>query len=173
MDIIYLFTQITGILGIGVFMTCFHFKNMKNVLSVKLATDVIWATHYLLLAAYAGFFTNVICIFRELIFMDNDKNIFKSKIWLAVFVIANITAGILSWQGFYSIIPELVSSMATFSFWQKNVNTARKIAAVNNILMFIYDVFVLSYAGMVAETLAFVSVLIALIKNKSSKSTAC
>ena len=63
------------------------------------------------------------------------------------------------------MIPAVVSSMATISFWQKDVRYARKIAITNNVLMFIYDIFVASYARMVGEALAFISVLAAIIRN--------
>lgn len=166
MNLLQFVAQIIGILGIIVFLLCYHFKNMKSVLKVKLLVDVIWGTHYFLLGAYSGFATNSICCIRELIFMNNTKKLFKSKIWLLVFITFNIVFGLLTWQGYFSIIPALVSSMATFSFWQKDVSIARKVALINNVLMFIYDIFVSSYAGMVGESLSFVSVLIAIYSNR-------
>lgn len=166
MNLLQLIAQIIGVLGIIVFLFCYHFKNMKSVLKVKLLVDVIWGTHYFLLGAYSGFVTNAICFIRELIFMNKTKKLFKSKIWLWVFITLNIGTALLTWQGYFSIIPALVSSMATFSFWQKDVRIARKIAILNNVLMFIYDIFVSSYAGMVGESLSFVSVWIAIYSNR-------
>ena len=169
MTIIEIIAQYIGILGIGVFLLCFHFNSMKNVLKVKLLVDVIWGTHYFLLGAYSGFATNAVCCVRELVFMNNNKKFLKSRIWLYVFILFNITTAIITWQRFYSLIPAVVSSMATISFWQKDVRYARKIAITNNVLMFIYDIFVASYAGMVGEALAFISVLMAMIRNRSCK----
>ena len=40
---------------------------------------------------------------------------------------------------------------------------ARVIALVNNVLMFTYDVYVLSYMGMIGEALVFLSVISALL----------
>ena len=166
MDNIKIIAQCVGALGVIVFLLCFQFKNMKNVLKVKLLVDIIWGTHYFLLGAYSGFAINAVCCVRELIFMNNDKGIFKKKFWLWVFVVFNIISAILTWQSFYSIIPAIVSSMATFSFWQKDVGRARKIALTNNVLMFIYDVFVGSYMGMLGESLSFISVLAAIYRNR-------
>lgn len=166
MNLLQFIAQIIGILGIIVFLLCYHFKNMKSILKVKLLVDVIWGTHYFMLGAYSGFATNSICCIRELIFMNNAKKLFRSKIWLLVFIMLNIGTALLTWQGYFSIIPALASSMATFSFWQKDVRIARKIAITNNVLMFIYDIFVSSYAGMIGESLSFVSVLIAIYSNR-------
>ena len=169
MTIIEIVAQCAGVLGIAVFLLCFHSNNMKNVLKVKFLTDIIWGTHYFLLGAYSGFATNAVCCVRELIFMNNNKKAFRSVIWLYVFIAFNIITAILTWQSFYSLIPAVVSSMATISFWQKDVGYARKIAITNNVLMFTYDIFVASYAGMVGEALAFISVLMAMIRNRSCK----
>ena len=163
--------QVVGVLGVAVFVFLYHNKNMKNILRVKLLMDVLWATHYLLLGAYSGFGTNVVCCGRELIFMNNDKPLFKKKFWLWLFVAFCWVSAALTWRGWYCIIPATVSTMATLSFWQKNVTLARWIGLINNVLMFTYDIFVLSYMGMVGEVLAFFSVISALImaakKNKS------
>ena len=165
MNTVEIIAQGIGILGIVVFLLCFHFNNMKNVLKVKLLVDIIWGTHYFLLGAYSGFATNAVCCVRELIFMNNNKKAFKSKIWLYIFIAFNITTAIITWKSFYSILPAICSSLATISFWQKDVRYARKIAIVNNVLMFTYDIFAASYAGMIGETLSFISVLAAMKRN--------
>lgn len=162
----FIVAQCVGGLGIIVFLTCFHFKNMKNVLKIKLLADIIWGTHYFLMGAYSGFATNLVCCIRELIFMNNDKGLFKSKLWPWVFVIFNAVGAMFTWKGWYSIIPAMVFVFGTYSFWQKNVNVARKIAVTNNVCMFTYDVFVSSYMGMISEGLAFISVIMAIISNR-------
>lgn len=164
-----LIAQCVGALGVGVFLFCYHFKDMKNVLKVKLLVDVIWGVHYFLLGAYSGFAMNMICCVRELVFMNNDKGILKNKIWLWIFVALNYVGAALTWKGFYSIMPAVVSTLATFSFWQKDVKHARKIGLANNALMFTYDAFVSSYMGMVGESLSFFSVLIAMYRNGAKR----
>lgn len=164
-----LIAQCVGALGVVVFLLCYHFKDMKNVLKVKLLVDIIWGVHYFLLGAYSGCATNAICCVRELVFMNNDKGILKNRIWLWFFVALNFVGAALTWKGFYSIIPAVVSTLATFSFWQKDVKHARKIGITNNMLMFTYDVFVGSYMGMVGESLSFFSVLIAMFRNRTKQ----
>lgn len=163
--------QCVGVLGIVAFLLCFHFKNMKNVLKVKLIVDIIWGTHYFLLGAYSAFATNAISCIRELVFMNNNKGIFRKKFWLWLFVCIYFISAVFTWKGLYSIIPMCVSTLATFSFWQKDVRYARKIAVTNNVLMFTYDIFTGSYAGMVAESLSFFSVLLAMYRSHREKVT--
>ena len=166
MTTVEIIAQCVGILGIIVFLLCFHFNSMKNVLKVKLLVDIIWGTHYFLLGAYSGFATNVVCSMREIVFMNNNKKFFKSTVWLYIFILFNIIGAMVTWRGFYSLIPCTTSILATISFWQKNVQRARIIGIANNVLMFTYDIFVASFTGMIGEALAFVSVLTAIMRNR-------
>ena len=163
MDIVQITAQILGAIGVLIYVIMYHSKNVNNVLQKKLGMDVIWALHYFLIGGYTGCATNVICCAREMVFMNNDKKIFKSRIWLVLFVIINWIAAVLMWKGLYCLLPALVSTLASYSFWQKNLTVARVIALVNNVLMFTYDVFVLSYMGMIGEALTFVSVISSLL----------
>lgn len=171
MDIRWLVAQVFGVFGIIVFLVMYHFNKMKGVLRAKLLMDLFWATHYLLLGAYTGFATNVICGFREIVFLNNKKKIFKSKSWLWIFIVIILLTSFYTWRGWYSFIPAIVSTLGTISFWQKNVGVARGIGAINNVLMFTYDVFVGSYTGMLGEALAFVSVFIAIFNARRMQKT--
>ncbi|MDY5231873.1 MAG: YgjV family protein [Eubacteriales bacterium] len=165
--------QVFGAVGILVFILLYQFNNMKSVLKAKMCMDVLWAAHYLLLGAYSGFATNMICLGRELVFFNNDKKPFNSKAWLWIFIAFNLISAILTRKGYYSVFPALAASLATVSFHQKSITVARIIGITNNILMFTYDIFVGSYMGLVGETLAFISVVIAIFRNaRKSKNAA-
>lgn len=155
--------QVLGAIGILIYVIMYHSKDVKNVLYKKFWMDIVWAWHYFLIGGYTGCITNVICCAREAVFMNNDKKIFKSRLWLILFLIINWVSAALVWKGLYCFLPALVSTLGTFSFWQKNMTVARVIAIVNNVLMFTYDVYVLSYMGMIGEALVFLSVISALL----------
>ena len=161
--------QIFGTAGIITFIFLYQFDDMKKVLKVKMLMDVLWATHYLLLGATSAFLVNSICIVREFVFLNNDKKFFKSKIWLWIFISFNIVSAILTWKNAFSILPAIASSLATISFNQRNVTFARVVGMSNNVMMFTYDIFVKSYTGLIAETLAFISVVIAILRGIKAK----
>ena len=155
--------QVLGAIGILIYVIMYHSKDVNNVLHKKFWMDIVWALQYFLIGGYTGCITNVICCAREAVFMNNDKKIFKSRLWLILFLIINWVSAALVWKGLYCFLPALVSTLGTFSFWQKNMTVARVIALVNNVLMFTYDVYVLSYMGMIGEALVFLSVISALL----------
>ena len=160
--------QIFGLVGIAVFLLCFQFKEMKTARKIKMAVDVIWATHYFLLGGYSAFAINVICFFREIVFINSDKKFFSGKIWLYMFIAFNLASAVLTWKSIFSILPAITACIATYSFWQKNIKKARVLALTNNCLMFTYDLTMenISYMGLVSETLAFFAVIIAMIRHR-------
>ena len=165
----FIIAQIFGAAGILAFIMLYQFNNMKKVLKIKMIMDVLWAIHYLLLGASSAFATNTICLVRECVFLNDDKKFFKSRIWLWVFVAFNIVSAIVTWKGYFSILPAMTSTLATISFKQKSVKVARAIGVTNNAMMFTYDIFVGSYVGLIAETLAFLAVVVAIFRNKNQK----
>ena len=160
--------QALGVLGTVVCLVCFHWNKQKNILRTKLLIDVIWGAHYFLLGAYAGFCTNMICLVRELVFLNREKKLFRSNIWLLVFVLCNWVCAALTWKGVFSLLPALASTLATYSFWQEKVKTTRFIALGNNCLMLTYNLCVGSYSGILNEALAFLSTLSALIIHRNT-----
>lgn len=162
--------QAIGLLGIAVFLFTYHGKNVKQMVKVKLAVDIIWGVHYLLLGAIGGFATNVICIMREIVLLNNNKRFFNNKLWLVFFMLINWIVAIFSNKGIPGLIPAMATTLATWSFWHDNPQKARIIGMTNNVMMFIYDIFVLSYTGLVAESLSFCSVMVAYFRNRCTKS---
>lgn len=165
-DVVYIIAQCIGGLGIVAFIIMYWFRTMKQVRIAKLCMDIFWGIHYLLLGATAGAVANAVCFIREIVFIGSDKPDFKAKKWLVLFVGINVITAIVTWKGFYSILPAIVSVLGTYGFWQKNIKTARRLAVVCNVLMFTYDLFISSYVGMVGETLAFISVIIIQCKER-------
>ncbi len=165
--------QIFGLIGIAVFLLCFQFKEMKTARKIKMAVDVIWAIHYFLLGGYPAFAINVICFFREIVFINSDKKFFSGKIWLYIFIVFNLASAVLTWKNIFSLLPAVTACIATYSFWQKNIKKARVLALTNNALMFTYDITMenISYMGLISESLAFCSVIIAIIRHRKSKET--
>lgn len=166
-----LVAQIFGVFGILVFLLCFQFKEMKTARKIKMVMDIIWAIHYFLLGGYPAFAINVICFFREIVFLNSDKKFFSGKVWLFVFIFFNLASAALTWKNLFSILPALAACIATYLFWQKNIRLARVLALSNNVIMFTYDITMenISYMGLVGETLAFCSVVIAMIRHRKKK----
>ena len=154
------------------FLFCYHGKSMKSILTVKLTADVLGTTGYLLLGAYSGMAMTIIAAVREIIYLNNDKKLFKHRIWMFIFMFISLSSAVITWKSFYSILPAAAGAISTYSLWQKNVKVARIIALLINILLFTYNLFVCSYAGMIGEMLGFISVTSALLVHKKNRKKA-
>ncbi len=163
-----LIIQGIGLIGMIMCLLCFHCKNHREVLYVKLAGDVSWTLHYFLLGAFSGSAANLICTIREVVYIL-DKNEKRRYAWLALFISLNWITAFLTWKGFQSILPAMVTTLGAYSFWQKNVKVTRIIGIMTGSLMFTYDIFVSSYIGMVSESFTIFSAALALIRFKGNR----
>lgn len=167
MNTLNLSAQLAGLVGIGLSLLYLHNRNMRNILLCKMMIDIAWGIHYLLLGAFMGVFVNAISLFREITFLCNRNH--PPKYQLLIFIVLNYIAVGFTWKGFYSVLPALACTFATYSFWQKSVVRARYIALLNNCLFFAYDFCVGSLSGIVCETLTFASVLLSILKTGRNK----
>ena len=164
-----LIAQTAGIIGTILCLSCYNFKNRKNILIIKHSSDIMWAVHYFLLGAFPAFIVNVVCAIREIIYIF-EKNKKRRYVWLGLFICTNWISAAVSWENITSIIPATVTTIAAYSFWQKNIKVTRLLALLIASLMFTYDIFVKSYIGLLNESLTILSVTIALLRFKKKPS---
>ncbi len=160
--------QIIGAAAVAVYIMLYRSSDMKKVLKKKRLMDILWAVHYLLIGAPAAVITNSTNILRETVFINRDRvKIFASKLWLFVFLAIMWTGIILTWNDdWFSLAPAVASTIAIFSFWQKSVPVARVCGIIINCLSFSYNLHVMSYMGIVAEVLCFISTMSAIFLEK-------
>ncbi|MBE7059984.1 MAG: YgjV family protein [Ruminococcaceae bacterium] len=160
-----LIVQLIGIVAMLLCLLCYHFKKRQHLLITKLLADILWALHYILIGGVSAFLTNVVCTMRETVYLVDKSEkrrplqliFFLALIWILVIIFNKGAAGVL---------PAVASSLGTYSFWQKSITKTRIIALLIAILMFTYDIFFKSYAGLINESFTMISVIIAMINAK-------
>ena len=165
--------MIANILGLGAMISLFLIyqqKSRKNILMCKLSADIFWILHYFTLGATAGLIPNFVGIFRELIFVNRkSKKWASSPIWVLLFITVNFSLGILSFDEWYDIVPITASALVTISLWIDNPHLMKIISIPVSTAFFVYDMFVLSYVGMINESIAILSIIIYFIKKGFSR----
>lgn len=164
-----MFAWIFGILGVIVNMMIFQQKDGKKLLIFKLLSDLLWSLHYLCIAAYSASLIAAVNIFRELVFIYQDKKGKKSNGFLIIFLCAGIVTAALTWNGFGSILPTLVAALSTFSFWQSNPKLSRRLAFPISGCMMTYDIISGSVIGIFNEGFAISSAIIGIIREKKTE----
>ena len=164
---------IAQLFGIGAMISLFCIyqqKERKKLILCKLCADLFWCAHYLCLGAYGGIVPNFVGIFRELTFLHRDEKKWASSPIVPVFfILLNWGIGAFTFQSPINILPIAASTFVTVSLWLRKPRLTRLISIPVSITFLIYDVCVGSYIGIVNESLAIVSILLATIREQRQK----
>ena len=113
--------QIVGFAAMAVSMLIYLQRKRKNILILKLSSDVLWALHHLMILSYTAALTTAIAIFREIVFYNYDKKWAKSRWWSVGFSLVFVMAALFTWKDAFSIIPAIGTVLTTVAFGeQKN-----------------------------------------------------
>lgn len=171
MKYLTMLSTLFGIIGILANTIIFWQKNRKNLLFTKLFADVVWTMHYVLLGAKTGAATCGISIMREIVFLNKKHTWAKSNLWLILFAVLSIFFGIFTWKNITSVLPVCASIISVISFAIGKPNLTRILQIFISVLFLIYDIYVVSYAGIINEIFTLTSVIFALYYFKRNSLT--
>lgn len=157
--------QLFGAFGMGCLFLSYQQNERKKLIAGKLAADVMWVIHYLLLGALGGAIPNFVGIFREIIFMQGDKKWARSVFFPIFFICLNWALALSTADLPLSLIPICASTFVTISLWAKKPRITRLIGAGVSTAFIVYDIFVHSWIGIINESVAIISIVIALVKE--------
>lgn len=155
--------QIIGFAAMVVSILIYLQRRRKNILILKLTTDVLWTLHHLLIFSYTAAVTTSIAIFRELVFYNYEKKWAKSKWWSVAFSLAFVLAAVFTWKDIFSIIPAVGTILTTVAFGSKNMTVTRIFASIASLGMLIYGLHYNSIPTVINECLTQLSVAVSFI----------
>ena len=159
--------QVLGICARASIFLAYQQSKRKNLLYNKLCADVCWGTHYLLLGGIAGMIPNIVGIFRELVFIHRENKKWANCIlWPCLFIAINWGLGFMTFTSLFNILPIFGSTLVTISLWVNNPKLTKCISLPVHICFFVYDIFVLSYVGMLNEVIGICSIVITFFSKK-------
>lgn len=163
---------VAQIFGIGAMVCLFLIYQQtkrKNLILMKLGADICWVIHYLCLGAPGGMIPNFVGMFRECVFINREKSKWASNaLWPVVFIVINWLLGIRTFKSPINILPICASTFVTISLWLRKPRLTKIISVPVSLAFLIYDFFVGSYAGMINETIAIVSIGIYFVKGEKA-----
>lgn len=157
--------QIIGYIAMLVSMTIYFRRKRKEVLMLKLSTDVLWASHHLLISSFPAAATTTFAIFREIVFYNYDKKWAKSGWWKVFFSAGFIVAALLTWKDYFSIVPAAASVLSTIAFGSKKLSVTKTFSFLSSVGMLVYGIHYGSSATVVNECLTEASILISVVTN--------
>lgn len=162
MSYLTLLSMIFGAAGIIANIIIYWQKDREKLLFAKLIADIVWTIHYSTLCAWTGSITCGISIIRETVFLNKKHRGAKSNLWLILFIIISAVSGIVTWKNVINIFPICASILSVISFALGKPKITRLLQIIISVLFLVYDIYVVSYAGIVNELCTLISVAAAL-----------
>jgi len=165
--LIYIVAQIIGLIAFVVSLIAYHKKDKKTILNNMVTSNILNLIHYLLLGAFSGCITKLLAIFRDYFIILKEKNKkLSNSVYLIVFILLYIIATIFTYNGILSILPLVAAIIYIIFIWNGNEVIIKKTAFFCYFLWLIYNIFVLSIAGIVSNIISIISTLIAIINTE-------
>ena len=162
-----IFIQSIALLALAGFAASYHAKTRRGILFIQVLSLCAWLIHFLLLSAWTGAMLNAINIFITAAFLFKDKKIWvKSNYFFTSAILILTAATAATWQGFFSLFALLGVYLATLARWQDKTKMIRFIAIFSGISWIVYDIFVGSYGGIIAELVIIFSIMLSLMRKK-------
>ena len=163
----YIIAQIIGLIAFIFSLIAYHRKDKKTILNNMLLSNILNLVHYLLLGAFSGCVTKILAIFRDyfIILKEKYKNL-SNIAYLIFFIILYMIATIFTYNGILSILPLMSAIIYIIFIWNGNEILIKKTAFFCYFLRLIYNIFVLSIAGIVSNIISIISTLLAIKKGK-------
>lgn len=157
--------EIFGGIGVAVGFLIFQQKKRSGILMVKLACDVLWAIHFLLLQAYTGVALSVVAATREILFATiRTKNGKKPLPLLFVFLVLNIGSILFTWNSPWSVCSLISGCLATLAFWQTAPTKIKVLSLFVCASQMTYAIGIGSRSGLINEIITVGSITLFFIR---------
>ena len=170
-NFVTLIGHILGFIAVGLFFYSYQCTQKRSLMIIQTVATALSCIQYLLIGAFSGFALNVVCILRNFIFYFRDKNQrtdLTSPILISLCIAA---ASILSWEGIHSLLITLGLVINTVCMGMCDAKSFRKTILISSSLILIYNVFAVSYSGILSESISLISVVIGIVRYSGSQQT--
>ena len=148
----FVIAQIIGFCAMATAIISFQQKKRKNIMIFQLICTALWSLHFFVLGNMPGCALNGIMTLRCVIYYFKETQKWaQHKVWLVLFLVAGLAAGILTWESEWSILPLLGTVISTVALWLPNPKYIRLMTIPVAVVWFVYNAHSLSYAGMCNE----------------------
>jgi len=166
-------TQAIGFVATICVLLSFQQKTRARILIWLLLGQILFAAHFGLLGAFTAVVTNVVAIARGAVYYCKPTQAWaKSKLWLYVFIGLMAVGGFLTWEGWYSVLVLGAMMIETIGLWSDKPRTIRWVMLLIRPIYFTYSLVVGSYAGMTADVIFSISIIIGMIRFDRTKASA-
>lgn len=155
------------LLGIGL-----RRKKRMEILAFSSVYQTLMVIQFALLSGVMGIIASIIAVFRNLLFMYNEKKGRANPKWvLAVFGIIAIILTIVFYKSPVDILPCVLTLVGIYSYWASSTKVTRIGNIIISMCYILYAIPLKSWFSIVCEGYLIVSTIIGYCKFESKKET--
>lgn len=158
--------QAFGILAIILGFVSYQVKTQRQILFMQSMVAVTFCIHYFMIGAYSAMAMNGVNIVRNAAYDYRNKKGIDSKLIPIGFVIIQAIMCALTWEAWYSVFVLIGICINTYCMSFKSAQNVRKSIVVTSPFVLTYDIFARSIGGSIYESVALVSAVIGIIRNR-------
>ena len=159
-----LIIQITGIIGALFAFIAYQFNDHKKIMLFKTFSELTFAVQFGLLGAYTGLAMDLIGSVRNITFailVSKNKNTVP---FIILFAAIGIIVGAFTWISPISLLAIAGKTITTIAYGIKKPQAVRFFAFPGSICWMIYDIIYFSVGGIITETFAMASMIVATVR---------
>ena len=142
-------------------------KRNNHILMAQCAQCLFMGAGNLILGGVSGFISNVVTIFRNLVFLKLKNTVFLKVFFILLQLVlswSSLTAGFISW------LPLIAAALFTWCMDTKNAVKLKKVILCTQVMRLAYDLYFRNYVASAFDVMTMVSNVIGLYmvckKNK-------
>lgn len=157
-------TQLVGVIGIIASIISFQCKKHKSILFFRTMNELFFGIQYFLLGAYTGMAMNIVGCVRNTVFTKEIGRGKKTILSTVTFSLLFVVFGIVTWQGFKSMLIIVAKVLSTVAYGNKNTTFVRAVLFITCTSWLIYNCYVNSIAGILCEAFTLISLVAGVIR---------
>ena len=155
-----------GILAIILGFVSYQVKTQRQILFMQSMVTVTFCIHYFMIGAYSAMAMNGVNIIRNAVYDIRTRKGIESKLIPVSFVVIQAVMCALTWEAWYSVFVLIGICVNTYCMSFKSAQNVRKSIVVTSPFVLTYDIFARSIGGSIYESVALVSAVIGIIRNR-------
>lgn len=169
MTIMEFIGQIFGLIAVAISFMAYQMPTQKKILIMNLLVSIAIMLNYAFLGAITGMALNIVCIIRNIIYINRDKKIFSYKFYPYLFMVIIGSISFFTGEGLHSILITIGLIINTLSLSLKTPQATRVTMAISCSFILAYNIFVFSIGGIINEVVAITSSIIGFIRFYKTK----
>ena len=167
-----------GFVAMALCIGSYQMKTGRGLILCKMAGDIVYIVHFLMLGAYSGCVTLAVSSLNALVYSQQEKHAWAGwKGWRWFFCLLLIAACTLTWQPTFPLFPNLCSVVSITSViwvtWSGSGNMIRYgklfVAGPTWIL---YALAARSWSGVLCELFGMCSAMVAIFRYRAVRTAA-